>query len=892
MRLFAIKALLLVVGFSIILVLLYIQSRQASNEQFYQADSLIHEIVSLDASMERDVLKAHVGLLHHYDSITHSEKQLKERVKKLGAHFGTASELRHVYDELEKSIIKQSSELDLFKRDNALYRNSLRYFPVAIRESIVDRPDLLSYLTHLHNDLLQAASFSERETLSHLKKYIDELKGEGLLSLAKHLQLMIERSARAQAEVSAFIDCGTSENAAALLRAYEAYHESKMQKAEKYRMALVLFSALLLFSVVFIMYRLNRAATELRDVNQELKYQKRALDEHAIVAVTDHQGYITYANQKFCELSGYSQDELLGQNHRILKSGHHPDAYYKELWRTISSGHVWHGEIKNKTKSGGYYWVDATIVPFLHGNGKPYKYVAIRSDITARKETEEQQKKLTASFYYAAEALMITDYAGVVEHANPAFEKMSGYSSDEMAGQSVEILRSGEHDEGFYSVIVDTLSRGEVWKGEAILLCKDRSEKITLRSIAPVLDDEGNVINHITFMTDITEEKILRTKVEHTQRLESLGVMAGGIAHDFNNILTSIMGNAKLAESKLTGGNRQKSPYLQRISKASERAADLCRQMLSYSGQGNIEVRPINLSELVHEIASLLQVSVGQNATIQYHLGKNVPSIEADTGQLQQVIMNLITNAAESYPDATGDVEVDVGKMFVDEAWLNSAMFNEGVKEGEYVYLEVKDHGIGMSEETVSHIFEPFFTTKFTGRGLGMSAMMGIVKAHHGAIYLHTEEGAGTLVRVVFPIVSAQAEPLAMAHAAKSIKNEKLTILVVDDEPDILELVTAILTDMSHNVVSASSGEEAIKLFTESPDKIDAVITDATMPGMGGEELCVQLRAMDANVKLILSSGYDADKATQNIQPEVLNGFIQKPYSPEKFAHEVLTILS
>lgn len=535
--------------------------------------------------------------------------------------------------------------------------------------------------------------------------------------------------------------------------------------------------------------------------------------------------------------------------------------------------------------------MDATIVPFLNAKGKPYKYVAIRTDITARKEIQEAQKKLTAAFYHAAEALIITDAQGAIEHVNPAFEAMTGYSEAEIQGKPTTILRSKKYDEAFYNKILETLERGEVWKGEVDLLCKDRSVKETLRSRAPVFNADGDVVNHIIFMTDITEEKLLRSKVEHTQRLESLGVLAGGIAHDFNNILTSIMGNAKLAESKLTGGKRDSTPYLNRISIASERAADLCRQMLAYSGQGITDVRPINFSKLVNEIASLLEVSVAENITVHYHLGKQLPAIEADTGQLQQVVMNLITNASESYSDAAGEVWIDVGKMCVDKEWLSTCALGDELKEGEYVYVEVKDSGCGMDGATVEKIFEPFFTTKFTGRGLGMSAMMGIVKAHHGAIHIYSEPGQGTMVRVAFPAVDQQAEPL-IDDVPVAGEHANALIMIVDDEADILEYAESVLSELGHDVITATSGEEALELFQQEKRKIDLVITDATMPGMSGDQLCQQLHSIDWDVKLVLSSGYDENDVTPEMQSGLLSGFIQKPYSPEKLTHEVFKALS
>jgi len=888
---FGVKETLLIIVLASILVLLYVQSRQASNEMLYQVNSLIYQVSSSDASMERDVLKLNVGQLHHYDSVSNEEKHLYKLFQKLEVYLGSVSELSKPFGDLERSIVIQSESLDSFKRNNALFRNSLRYFSIAVRQGTADRPELQSYLVHIHNDLLQSVAIPESEPLSHMNKYVGELREEGLHALSKHLNLMIERSAKTQASVNAFIHCGVEENAEALLVAYGGYHDTQMVQAEVYRIALVLFSGLLLLYVAFVMYRLHRAATELKEINAELQYQKFALDEHAIVAVTDHQGTITYANNKFCELSGYSEEELVGQNHRILKSGYHTDDFYKNLWQTISSGKVWHGDVKNRSKNGNSYWMNATIVPFLNSEGKPYKYVAIRSDITAWKEAVESEKRLSTAFIYAAEAVMITDEDGVIEHVNLAFEKMTGYSEAEANGEHESMLSSSKHDRVFFEHLVVILKRGNPWKGEVVIRRKDHSERTTHHSVAPVCDEDGKVINHVIFMTDVTEEKTLRSKVEHTQRLESLGVMAGGIAHDFNNILTSILGNAKLAESKMTGGKRGSTPYLERITKASERAADLCRQMLAYSGQGQLEIRVIDLSKLVHDVTSLLEVSVADHVQISYHLTKELPSVEGDSGQLQQVIMNLITNAGESYQGKHGLVEVSAGKMWVDSQWLKDSILGEELKEGEYVYVEVKDSGCGMDEETRKKMFEPFFTTKFTGRGLGMSAMMGIIKAHHGAINIYSELGEGTMIRVIFPPTD---QPVELFSPQDSLVEHRVdgAIMVVDDEEDILELAETVLEEMGYHVVTAFSGEGALKLFGSDELNVVAVITDATMPGMSGEQLCRKLRELDKDVKLILSSGYDRDSALSQLPDGVIQGFIQKSYAPEQFSKSVAKILS
>jgi len=887
---FKFKEILIVLLLISVLALLYLQSRQASNEDFYHVSTLIQQIDKLDSSLEQDVLKLYVGRLSHYDTVTKGSVELDHLVDDLRPHVEGVAELSGFMKALEAAVANQKAPLDSFKRNNSLFRNSLRYFSIAATQVIADKPEMEIFLSHVQNDLLQLIVTQENSSLQHLKSYVDELQAK-LPSLAKHLQVIIERASMAQVSMKAFTECGIEENANVFLHVYGKYNERLVKESEIYRIALALFSAMLVFYVMIIMLRLQKAAIALEEANTELQYQTFALDEHAIVAVTDQKGDITYANQKFCDISGYSKEELLGKNHRIIKSDNHSDDFFKQLWQTIEAGKTWHGEIKNKLKDGRYCWMDMTIVPFLNAAGKPYKYVAIRTDISARKAVEKRQKKFTAAFYHAGEAMMITDANITIKYANAAFERLTGYSVEEVKNKHAGVIRSQRHDELFYNHINETIAKGVNWKGEFIIQCKDGTEKTTLRSIAPVLDGDGKVINYVTIMTDLTEDKLLRSKMEHTQRLESLGVMAGGIAHDFNNILTSIMGNSKLAESKIKDGDQELATYLERIGSASERAADLCRQMLAYSGQGNVEIRAIDFADLVNEIASMLRVSVAGKIKIHYKLGKKLPAIEADTGQLQQVVMNLITNAGESYADGRGDVWIDVGQMYVDDDWLQRCLLSDDAKTGEYIYLEVKDGGSGMDETVLKKIFEPFFTTKFTGRGLGMSAMLGIVKAHHGAIYVHSKLGEGTSIRVMFPAVDSVPKALVV-DSPELGEHEKFSVMIVDDEPSIVEIGAAILSHMGHSVITATSGEQALELFEQHEGSIDLVITDSTMPGMSGGELCKHLQDIAPDVKFILSSGYEFGHVEQHFQGAVFNGFIQKPYSLKNFKHEVQKVLS
>ncbi|MDX8403405.1 MAG: DAHL domain-containing protein, partial [Mariprofundaceae bacterium] len=351
MRSFFLKAALVMILLSSALIWLYLQSRQISSESLFQITSMTHEIIAIDSSMERDVLRLKIGRLQHYDTVTDSSKLLDDIFHGLKSNLEKIPELQESLSALEASITVQKGSLDRFERSNSLLRNSLRFFSVAINETVANDPESYPFLAHIYNDLLQTMSTPESKTMKHLEDYLESLKENGHEAIARHLLLTIERSEQVEESVFSFIHGGTEENSEALLRAYENYYDLQLKRSEGFRVMLFFFSALLVLFIGFVGYRLLNAASELRNAVAELQYQKFALDEHALVAVTDQKGDITYANQKFCEISGYSQEELLGKNHRILKSDYHSDAFYKQMWRTIASGKAWHGEIKNRAKS-------------------------------------------------------------------------------------------------------------------------------------------------------------------------------------------------------------------------------------------------------------------------------------------------------------------------------------------------------------------------------------------------------------------------------------------------------------------------------------------------------------------------------------------------------------
>jgi len=377
------------------------------------------------------------------------------------------------------------------------------------------------------------------------------------------------------------------------------------------------------------------------------------------------------------------------------------------------------------------------------------------------------------------------------------------------------------------------------------------------------------------------ERRRLEAKMLEAQKLESLGILAGGIAHDFNNLLMAILGNADLALGLLPPASRA-IHNVEEIVRASQRAADLCRQMLAYAGKGRIMAGRYDLSEIVRWMAKMLEVSVSKKASLRFSLAAELPEVLADATELSQVIMNLITNASESLGDESGSISVSTGVIECDRIYLFQNHLDDELSEGTYVYLQVSDTGCGMDEETQRRIFDPFFTTKFIGRGLGLAAVFGIIHGHRGAIKVHSEPGQGTSFTILLPALAVQPkEPLPRAVWDAPLSSGG-TILLVDDDPGVRDVGAQMLDGLGFKCLTAANGQEGLEVFRKHEGDIDCVILDLTMPEMGGEEVFGELRRLQSDVCVILSSGYNEDDVTQRFVGKGLAGFVQKPYTSDK----------
>jgi len=413
--------------------------------------------------------------------------------------------------------------------------------------------------------------------------------------------------------------------------------------------------------------------------------------------------------------------------------------------------------------------------------------------------------------------------------------------------------------------------------------------EISIRNTA-----EQNLIAEMAERQRIEEERQkLESQMLQTQKLESMGVLAGGIAHDFNNMLTSVLGNTSLALSRLSPQSDVRS-LLSAVEKSARQAADLSLQMLAYSGRGNFIVEPLDITASVEEMKHLLDVSTSENVTIRYQLATDLAMVKADASQIRQVMVNLILNASEAIGDETGDVFVSTGNLDCDRIYLQSTYLDDGLPEGPYVSISVTDNGCGMDSETRQKVFDPFFSTKFTGRGLGLAAVLGIVRGHDGAIKIYSEPDEGTTVTVLLP---AEVDTGGSGEKAEELPPPAIywrgsgTILIVDDDRMIRSVASDILEATGFDILTANDGQEGVQIVQEMGGDISLVLLDLTMPGMHGDEAFALIRRFNQDIPVIITSGYTESDAMERFSGREPSGFIQKPFNMQGLRDKIRNVL-
>ncbi len=494
-------------------------------------------------------------------------------------------------------------------------------------------------------------------------------------------------------------------------------------------------------------------------------------------------------------------------------------------------------------------------------------------------------------------AVYETDAQGACLYVNKKWRELAGLTLEEALGDG---WQEGLHKEDrvrIFELWREHAQHQGPWDMEYRFCTPDGKVSWVMGRAAAMRDADGRVTGYLGANVDITERKRgeeerrqLEEQMRQTQKLESLGVMAGGIAHDFNNILYAILGNADLALMEMPPEAVGRD-NLREIQTAARRAAGLTDQMLAYSGKGALAIEKMDLSGLVQEMAHLLEVSHTKKAVVNYRFEENLSAIEGDPSQLRQVVMNLITNASEAVGDEGGFITVTTGVAKATQEYLATTYVDDKLPGGRYVYLEVSDTGCGMDEDTQRRMFEPFFTTKFTGRGLGMAAVLGILRAHNGAIDIDSEPGRGTTIRVLFPALDEVAGPQPKEMQKEEDWRGSGTVLVVDDERQLRKLYGITLKQKGFTVLAASDGREAVELFRENQDDIVFVILDLTMPRMGGEDAFVEMRRIREAVPVVLASGYSERQVMERIGDLGFAGFLKKPVQNGVLLDKVRTVL-
>jgi len=628
-----------------------------------------------------------------------------------------------------------------------------------------------------------------------------------------------------------------------------------------------------------------RAEQAVRDQQRLLQ---SVLDQLPVaVWVTDLERRHIVANRRMSEFCGAEPGSLVGTTLAELP-GLSPElqaAMERQDRQVLETGQPLDvPEVPMTAPDGRRVWRHILKAPLRDEQGRIAGQIGICEDVTARKNVQVELAQMAAALEQAGDAVFITDLRGHIRYVNAAFERTTGYTRQEAIGQTPRLLKSGAQPHAYYAELWGTLQRGEVWKGRYTNRRKDGTVYHTHSIHSPIRDGEGHITGYLSMQRDVTQQMELDERMLRSQRLEALGTLAGGIAHDFNNVLVPIMGYTEMLRKQAAPGS-QDAEWLQVIAEAARRARDLIARILLFSRQSESPYVPMRLEPVIQEVLGFLRSTVPATVELRPDIREDDWML-GDPPQMHQVLMNLCVNGAQAMPGGgILTVALDVVELAGFKCYLGKEL------TGRHLRVSVTDTGEGMSSEILSHIFEPFFTTKEVGQGtgLGLSTVFGIVRAHDGALRVQSAPGVGSTFELYFPVTAA-ASPLTIAAQKDSARGSE-RVLVVDDEPAIVELTHDLLTELGYRVTALTSSEAAMALLEADPHAFDAVITDQTMPELTGEALATRLRRLNPDVPILLCTGFGPQGLPEAVANGVLSDVLHKPYRPAELAERLRRLL-
>lgn len=637
---------------------------------------------------------------------------------------------------------------------------------------------------------------------------------------------------------------------------------------------------------------IHRDITELKHAQAALRQNEemfQTIVESAPDAIFVHRdGLFAYLNNHALELFGAkSQKDLLG---KPVIDRTHP-SFHETIKERIRLSSIQRKAVPAAEEiflrmDGSPVDVEVSAVPITF-QGRDGSLV-FAHDITNRKHADRERLLLNTAIEQSDESVMITDTDATILYVNSAFERVTGFATQEAIGKKARILiERSETDAEIYEELQTTLDRGDVWRGRLTNQKKDKTLYDAEVTISPIKDSYGNVINYVGVARDVTKESLLQRQFIQAQKMEAVGTLAGGIAHDFNNLLQAILGYSELMLRRKDEGDRDISD-IRRILQAGKRGAELVKSLLMFSRKVEPTYSPVNLNHEIIQIQDLLSRTIPKTIKIDLRLTGDLWLIRADQSQMGQILMNLGINARDAMPDG-GTLTIETENVELGQDYCSSHL---QVKPGNHVLLTVTDTGQGIAKETLAHIFEPFFTTKGVGQGtgLGLATVYGIVKQHDGHLECYSTLGLGTTFRIYFPSIQMEEDSEILTNE-QTVQGGSETILLVDDDDIVRDLAATVLNNFGYQVITSENGKDAVEIYRRKGRAISLVILDLIMPEMDGRQCLNKIIGLDSEAKVIVATGHSANDQKDTLLLAGAKSFVEKPYNVRGLLSKVREVL-